>query len=95
MKQNSHNMPNVPNLRFPGFEQEWQEKNIGDVFSIFNGFAFAGNDAAYFRTPWVKIADVGIQEMKKNPLSYLPKTFRTKYSKFLLKKGDFVVALTH
>ena len=32
-----HTKPNVPNLRFPGFEGEWKEKTIGDILSIGNG----------------------------------------------------------
>lgn len=84
----------VPQLRFPEFEGEWEKKKLGEVFSIFNGYAFASNESVENGTLWVKIADVGIQEMKKDNLSFLPLEFKEKHSKFLLKKGDYVVALT-
>lgn len=29
--------PNVPNLRFPGFEGEWENKRIGDIGKFFSG----------------------------------------------------------
>lgn len=87
-------MGNFPNLRFPGFEGEWEEKNLGDTFSIFNGYAFSSNASVESGNLWVKIADVGIQEMKRDNISFLPFNFREKYSKFLLEKGDYVVALT-
>jgi type I restriction enzyme S subunit len=43
---------------------------------------------------WVKIADVGVQKMKKDSLSYLPDIFLQKHTKFILKENDYVVALT-
>jgi type I restriction enzyme S subunit len=85
---------NIPKLRFPEFSGEWKEKKVGDVFSIFNGYAFPSNESVENGVLWVKIADVGIQEMKKDNLSFLPLEFKEKHSKFLLKKGDYVVALT-
>ena len=73
---------------------KWEEKKLGDVFSIFNGYAFASEDSVNDGVLWVKIADVGIQEMKKENLSYLPKSYLEKHNKFILKKGDYVIALT-
>ena len=73
---------------------KWEEKKLGDVFSIFNGYAFASEDSVNDGVLWVKIADVGIQEMKKDNLSYLPKDYLEKHKRFILKKGDYVIALT-
>lgn len=84
----------VPKLRFPEFEGNWEEKQIKNVFSIFNGYAFSSLDSTDYGCLWVKIADVGIQEMKKDSLSYLPKDYLEKHSKFTLKEGDLVIALT-
>lgn len=84
----------IPELRFPEFNQHWSIEKVKNVFSIFNGYAFSSTDSVNEGTLWVKIADVGIQEMKTDSLSYLPDTLKSKYSKFLLKKGDYVVALT-
>ncbi|WP_419870387.1 restriction endonuclease subunit S [Chryseobacterium sp. CT-SW4] len=83
-----------PNLRFPGFEGEWEVKMLGETFSIFNGYAFSSNASVDNGNLWVKIADVGIQEMKRDNISFLPFDFKEKYSKFILEKGDYVVALT-
>ncbi len=84
----------IPKLRFPEFEGEWVIEKVKNVFSIFNGYAFSSTDSVNEGTLWVKIADVGIQEMKIDNLSYLPDNFKSKYSKFILKNGDYVVALT-
>ena len=94
MTQPSQSSQKVPKLSFREFQCEWEEKKIWEVFNIFNGFAFASTDSVNEWILWVKIADVGIQEMKKDALSYLPYDFWEKYKKFILNEGDYVVALT-
>ncbi|WP_293915519.1 MULTISPECIES: restriction endonuclease subunit S [unclassified Sphingobacterium] len=86
----------VPRYRFKEFENdgEWKKKPVKQVFSIFQGYAFASNDNVTSGTRWIKIADVGIQEMKNDTQSFLPMEFKEKYKKFLVKKGDYVLALT-
>jgi type I restriction enzyme S subunit len=73
---------------------KWEKKKLGEIFSIFNGYAFASEDSVTDGILWVKIADVGIQEMKKDNLSFLPNEYLEKHKKFILKKGDYVIALT-
>jgi len=90
MKQ--HN--NIPQLRFPEFDGEWEDLVLSRVFSFFNGYAFKSSDSRKDGCRWVKIADVGINELNPDNSSYLPENYKDKYPKFLLKKGDYVVALT-
>ncbi len=85
---------NTPELRFLEFKNDWEVKKFEKVFNIFNGYAFSSSDAIENGILWVKIADVGIQEMKKDSLSFLPKKYENTHQKFILKKGDYVVALT-
>ena len=89
-------MKNIPNLRFPEFlnELEWKEKKIKNIFSIFQGYAFSSNDSVTDGVRWLKIADVDIQQMNSSTPSFLPHEFVNKYNKFLVKKGDYVIALT-
>ena len=86
----------VPILRFPEFEEagDWKCKPLKKVFSIFQGFAFSSKDAINSGARWLKIADVGIQEMNHNTPSYLPLEHKAKHKKYLVNKGDYVVALT-
>jgi len=88
------NETKVPKLRFPEFSDKWDSKPLGKIFSIFNGNAFSSNDSTTSGTLWVKIANVGINEMKNENLAFLPSDFSDKYPNFLLKKGDYVIALT-
>lgn len=87
-------MSAIPKLRFKEFNDVWDKKNLSEVFSIFNGYAFSSSDAKEFGCRWVKIADVGINEINHESASYLPDEYAEKYAKFLLSEGDYIVALT-
>lgn len=84
----------VPKLRFKEFSGEWEEKRLGDIFKIFNGYAFSSKSNINDGIILLKIANVGINKMVKNEMSFLPMDFLELYSKYLLKKGDIVIALT-
>lgn len=83
-----------PKLRFPEFSEDLRNSNIKNEFSIFNGYAFKSEDSVKSGIRWIKIADVGINRIEENNICYLPEYFENQYKKFLLKKGDIVVALT-
>ena len=87
-------MDKVPKLRFKEFNGEWEEKRLGDIFKIFNGYAFSSKSNINDGIILLKIANVGINKMVKNEMSFLPMDFLELYSKYLLKKGDIVIALT-
>lgn len=86
----------IPQKRFKEFEDsgEWSVESLKNVFSIFQGFAFSSKDSVPNGVRWLKIADVGIQRMNHLSPSYLPKDYLDKYSNFLVKQGDYVIALT-
>ena len=84
----------VPKLRFKEFDGDWDLKNLGDCFSLFSGYAFPSSASVDNGTKWLKIADVGIQEMTPNNLSFLPNNFTTKFPQFIVSKNDYVIALT-
>lgn len=86
----------VPAQRFPEFEGagEWKFEPLKKVFSIFQGFAFSSKDAIKEGARWLKIADVGIQAMNHNSPSFLPLEHKGQHKRYLVKKGDHVVALT-
>ena len=85
-----------PRLRFPEFQNaaEWEEHPLKKVFSIFQGFAFSSNDSVERGCRWLKIADVGIQLMNHDAPSFLPEDHKERFSKFAVREGDYVVALT-
>ncbi len=76
------------------FEGEWESLTIGDVVELFNGYAFKSSDALEKGYKWLKIANVGIGEIKWDNSSYLPEGYKDEYNRFNLKVGDVVVAMT-
>jgi type I restriction enzyme S subunit len=87
---------NVPRLRFKEFGDsgEWVPEILKNVFTILQGFAFSSNESVNDGVRWLKIADVGIQQMNHLSPSFLPYEFKEKYKNFLVKEGDYVIALT-
>ncbi|HGF5072629.1 restriction endonuclease subunit S [Vibrio parahaemolyticus] len=86
----------VPELRFSEFRESegWNQKTVKDIFSIFQGYAFSSTDSVATGVRWLKIADVDIQKMNHDSPSFLPKHYEGEYGKFLVKKNDYVMALT-
>jgi len=76
------------------FAGEWESLTIGDVVELFNGYAFKSSDALEKGYKWLKIANVGIGEIKWDNSSYLPEGYENEYNRFNLKVGDVVVAMT-
>jgi len=84
----------VPQLRFKEFSGNWGIKYLGDSFTLVSGFAFPSSASVDNGAKWLKIADVGIQEMRPNNLSYLPLDYLDKYRQFIVNDNDYVIALT-
>ena len=72
----------------------WEVKSPSELFKLFSGFAFISSDAQESGAKWLKIANVGIGEIKWDADSFLPENFLIEHKKYLLTKGDIVVALT-
>lgn len=72
----------------------WEVKSPSEIFKLFSGFAFKSSDAKESGAKWLKIANVGIGEIKWDADSFLPEHFLIEHKKYLLTKGDIVVALT-
>lgn len=48
-------------LRFPGFEGEWEEKKLGEVFDFRNGYTPSKNNVEYWdggTIPWFRMDDI-------------------------------------
>lgn len=86
---------NVPKLRFKEFTDEWSFTSFNEIFSILNGYAFSSKDfISSQEIILTKIANVDFNCMSKDNLSFLPKEYLNKYSKFILNRNDIVIALT-
>ena len=60
----------VPNLRFPEFTDEWKAKKGKFLFEIFGGGSFKSEESMINGVKWLKIANVGINKIKNDEISY-------------------------
>lgn len=83
-----------PNIRFKGYEDEWEQHKLSDVISLYGGNAFSSIDSVQYGARWLKIANVGIGQLKWGEESFLPISYLDEYPSYRLKIGDYVMALT-
>jgi type I restriction enzyme, S subunit len=74
----------------------WKKERASKLFNIQGGFAFKSTDAIQNSKGirWLKIANVGLGNIKWDEQSYLPVDYLQKHSNFCLNVGDIVVAMT-
>jgi type I restriction enzyme S subunit len=72
----------------------WSNKKPSSLFKLFSGFTFKSADAQKSGARWLKIANVGIGKIKWDTDSFLPHDYLNLHEKYILNKGDIVVALT-
>jgi len=84
----------VPEIRFKGFADAWEQRKLGEMVELFSGYAFSSNDSVNSGVRWLKIANVGSGFLRWDDESFLPDDYLEKYPAYHLRKGDFVMALT-
>ncbi|MFC0183615.1 restriction endonuclease subunit S [Pseudarcicella hirudinis] len=59
--------PNVPNLRFKGFEEEWESKKLGEVATVSSGGTPNRAIASYWNgsIPWVSTGLINFNFINK------------------------------
>lgn len=75
----------------------WVENKLGDVCDLQNGYAFKSGDyIAHSNTLNIRMSNIrpsGLFDANHN-IRYLPESYAQKYSSFLLKEGDLIIAMT-
>ena len=64
MKDNNKNKTNVPNLRFPEFEGEWEEKRLGEIGDIVTGNTPPTANEEYYNGEYHFVSPFDINESK-------------------------------
>ena len=72
----------------------WHKKKLGNYLKLLGGFAFKSEDRVSAGMRWLKIANVGINEIKWDEIDYLPYEFKSIYNNFILQENDIVIAMT-
>jgi len=74
--------------------EDWKVKPLYEVLHITGGGTFKSIDRVKLGVKWLKIANVGINQIKWKEIDYLPVNFINTYSNYVLKSRDLVMALT-
>ncbi|WP_417872673.1 restriction endonuclease subunit S [Xanthomarina gelatinilytica] len=81
--------------RFVGFDDDWEYKRMDKLINYIGGEAFKSKNMVDNGVKWLKIANVGIGEIKwGSETTYLPIEFIESYPKYVLHNNDVVMALT-
>jgi type I restriction enzyme S subunit len=73
---------------------DWNLEKFGDILTVSGGGAFKSSDSCVSGIKWLKISNVGINHTVWDNESYLPLKLVRDNENFLLKNGDYVIALT-
>ena len=73
---------------------DWEVVKLGKNIKLMGGYAFKSKDAKEQGTRWLKIANVGLNRIKWEQISYLDNNYQKEYEKFLLNENDIVLAMT-
>ncbi|HDT6998184.1 TPA: restriction endonuclease subunit S [Staphylococcus aureus] len=88
-------MKNVPELRFPGFEGEWEEKKLGEIFQIISGSTPLKSNKKFYENGninWVKTTDLNnskVTHSKEKITEYAMNSLKLK----LVPKNSVLIAM--
>ena len=89
--EQTHKFKDSPLGRIP---VEWEVGEFGTYARLQGGFAFSSKHSRESGVRWLKIANVGLNEVCWESEDFLPNEHLTKYSEFSLSDGNIVIALT-
>ena len=89
---NKNKKPNVPNLRFPEFQGEWEESTIGEMFDLYSGNTPSRLNKEHFKgtVNWISSGELKehyIYSSKEQISEEAAKSLK------LLPVGTFVIAI--
>ena len=91
-KNNEHKKLNVPNLRFPEFQGEWEESTIGEMFDLYSGNTPSRLNKEHFKgtVNWISSG-----ELKEHYINSSKEQISEEAAKSLklLPAGTFVIAI--
>ncbi|WP_084248814.1 restriction endonuclease subunit S [Bacillus sp. GZT] len=87
-----HNGKCVPEIRFKGFTNDWEQSNLGDCINYIKGFAFKSEDYRSDGIRIVRVSDLSSNEIKfDNEKIFLDREYENDYKKYKLNVGDIII----
>ena len=73
---------------------EWKKVKLGDYIDVLSGFAFKSKDFSDSGIPVIKIKNVCPPYISLEDLSYVPNSIAFQNPRYILRKGDVLIAMT-
>ena len=95
-KNNEHKKLNVPNLRFPEFEGEWEKCKLGNIAIITGGYAFKSDTLNSIGGKYqvVKMGNLYQNQLDLHRSPSYTNILTSKAENVILRKGDIAITLT-
>ena len=72
----------------------YSKQKLGDYVEVLSGFAFKSKDFSDSGVPVIKIKNVSPPRITLDDLSYIPEAIAFQNSRYILRKGDVLIAMT-
>ena len=73
---------------------EWKKVKLGDYINVLSGFAYKSKDFSDSGIPVIKIKNVCPPYISLEDLSFVPNSIAFQNPRYILKKGDVLIAMT-
>ncbi len=73
---------------------EWKKVKLGDYIDVLSGFAFKSKDFCDSGVPVIKIKNISPPLVTLEEVSYVPYSIASQNPRYILSKGDVLIALT-
>ena len=93
---NEHKKLNVPNLRFPEFQGEWEKCKLGNIANITGGYAFKSDTLNSIGGKYqvVKMGNLYQNQLDLHRSPSYTDTLTRKAENVILRKDDIAITLT-
>ena len=87
------NGKHIPEIRFKGFNDTWEQRKFGELFILKSGVAFKLSEYTKNGIPIINGESIKAGKISLEKVNYLPNEYQYKYQECLLFPGDIVLGL--
>ena len=87
------NGKHIPEIRFKGFTDTWEQRKFGELFILKSGVAFKLSEYTKNGIPIINGESIKAGKISLEKVNYLPNEYQYKYQECLLFPGDIVLGL--
>lgn len=82
----------VPEVRFPGFNENWEQRKLGDITNYIKGFAFKSKDYKKTGVRIIRVSDLSKDDIKNtNDNKYIDFNDSHLYGKYMINYDDIII----